>query len=481
MRIECPGYRDPTDQKFCDESKSVVKRAQKSYKTLDRVVVAAGSGKPKHHGDDQPYSYAKAATLPSDSLQLLQLLQPIEDVAVAYFMATYIPGSHFDYLPRMYGQSEIGSCIHATVHAASIAILARKLDQIEVVAMARRWYIRALLETKTSLADPLVATNDTTLVSVLLLGLFEALIWGGVRTPDSWTTHTRGALALIKVRGTQQFHSETGRQLFFQVGNIICVNAIRQKTRLPKDFLDITAKFEQRETKCPKYWMVCMMGEVSALIADVEEGGMTAVGIVQAIITLDQRYFVFVQGLEPPWDYQKMFFDHSHPGMFNNTGHQYTSHRAVQLWNSYRMIRILINELLYKYAICLPSPSSGVLQGRAADNIQQMALDICASISRFIHPNASASLPQFCGDCSLTSAEFPVSVASILWPLSAVRGASLASEDLRLYATSQLSNLGRKHCISQAECVADDTEIDALHNGLVFVESIGGMRLTRFF
>ncbi|KAH7087434.1 hypothetical protein FB567DRAFT_525027 [Paraphoma chrysanthemicola] len=469
MSVQCPGYRDPLDQCFRDESERVVRRAQKSYKAS--AIRATQDKRPRaiHAEDGSGSSIHGTETKIPSSLSV-----SVEDVALCHFMLSYIPASHFDYLPLVYAHSASDAILPASVQAASIATLARKIGRDDVLNTARKSYAKALSETNASLADPVLAVKDATLISVLLLGLFEAIVWSGTRTPESWTTHTRGALALIKIRGAQQMESETGRNLFLQVANIVCVNSIQQKMRLPPELLELITFAMRYEDECPspKYRLAFLTAEVSALLSDIDQGGMTATEIITTTRNLDDQYAAFSCSLHSPWQYQE--FDSGPVTLepYRRRWHVYPSHRAAQLWNTYRMTRILLNEIIHDYAICLESMSAEAVQAQAADHTQQMAEDICASIALF---GKSSEPSEWCRTgvsmpgttLSPTQTSLEASATSLLWPLSVVRRAELASMGVRTFAIEQLKRLGRDFHVPQAEKVAmGSVDISALQDGL---------------
>jgi hypothetical protein len=127
---------------------------------------------------------------------------------------------------------------------------------------------------------------------------------------------------------------------------------------------------------------------------------------------------------------------------------------VAQLWNSCRMVRILLNEIIYAHAASLPTVARQITQREAVAKIEEMATQICASI------------PQFASQLGL-SVSIKASTVSLLWPLSAVRGASLASGDVRMYAIDRLKFLGGESRMSQVvEIARKDSNFDALQDGL---------------
>jgi hypothetical protein len=227
-------------------------------------------------------------------------------------MSAFIPGSRFDYLPWIYDQPmcNVGVALPATIHAASMALLAQELRHPEVLTMARNAYAIALLETNTSLAEPAAAAQDATLISVLLLSLFEAIVWACPQTPKSWNTHTRGALALINLRGPGQFHTSRGRKLFFQVATTICVESIQQKTALPPG---LTALIQQVATEyideAPHYQLAGLTAKVSQLRADVAADTFTPEEVVHATRALDEEYVAFGHKFPLAWKFETAGID----------------------------------------------------------------------------------------------------------------------------------------------------------------------------
>lgn len=454
MRIvPCPGYRNPLDQMFRDESAAVTKRAQKSYRSTPQLSCNRSST------SKLPSSVLRCAGLfteaPNAAASMLMCAlrpnpaPPIEDVALAHFMSSYIPGSHFVYLPDLYNRARGETALPATVHAASLARLAWEMGQPALVDQARRSYAKALAETNEALSNPATATSDAVLVSVLLLSLYETIVWSNAGTPDNWTTHTRGAMALVRLRGEHQLNTLVGRQLFTQVVNIICVDSLRSRTKLPQDLLDLQTAALLYEDECPRFRMSSSAGELASLLADVAGECMTAEAVVRATQAMDAKFVAFLSKLPDMWQYEEEQLEQFHPDVYGRTIHRYSSNRAAQFWNSYRMTRIFLNGVMHGHARRLQPIATSIL-AKAESNVQQMAADICASV------------PQFTGPQLFSVA----SAATLLWPLSSVRGADLIRQDLRDYAEGRLKFLGRKLCIPQAEHVASRGEKDPLQDGL---------------
>ncbi|KAF2878595.1 hypothetical protein BDV95DRAFT_534098 [Massariosphaeria phaeospora] len=434
---KCPGYRDTLDQNFRDETESVIKRAEKRHDPANSTadVIRFESTSP--------------------SISLFTLTPSMDDVAVTNFMSSYIPGSHYDYLPSMYGLASWDSALSSTVRATAMVYLSQELCRLDLMHVARRTYVKALLETNGALAHPSTASSNSTLVSVLLLGLFESLIWTHTGTSGCWTAHTRGAFAIIKLRGLQQFENPVGQQLFAQVAKTVCINSLRQKSRLPIGLEDLIERALQCKPDYPPYHLIRLTSNVSNLIADVHASTQSGSKAVQMLCELDEEYKQFAKYLPLNWRYHIWTLEKPDELIYGNTGHWYPGHRALQLWNSCRMTRILLNEAVYALSGEVPTASKAQSRRQAIDNIEEMATEICASFSYF----ATFVTPPLVTSRALA--------ASLLWPLSAVRGASLASKDIRSYSVKRLRYLGTVSRAPQvAEVASQGPGFDALQDGL---------------
>jgi hypothetical protein len=466
MGATCPGYRVTVGQNFRNETESVVRRAQKSYRKPNQC--GAGQQGPVRCDAVNVATVAVQLDYTLSSMSNTFTLTPsMIDVAVMNFMSSYIPGSHFDYLPPMYGLVSSESALSLTVEAAAMAYLSQELCQSNLMYAARRSYTRALHETNEALAHASTASSNSTLVSVLLLGLFESLIWTHTGTPEYWTKHSKGAFAIIKLRGLQQLETAMGQQLFTQVANIVCINSLQHRARLPKGLEDLIERVLQIEPDSPPYQLTRLTCKVSNLIADVHANVETASEAIQMLCELDAEYIQFAKHLPRNWQCERSVLGSQEEMFHGDMGHWYPDHRALRLWNSYRMTRILLNEAVHALANNVSTEVKTKSQQQAVGNIEEMSTEICASISYFVSCSKLLRNVKDATSMALTFANSRALAASLLWPLSAVRGASLASENIRAYSVLKLRFLAVEARVPQASQIASrGTGFDALQDGL---------------
>jgi hypothetical protein len=466
VSAKCAGYRDALDQTFRDETEIVVERAEKSYKRPDLNDV-------RKKDPVRPNLVTSTASVirfecTTTSVSRIFTLTPsMGDIAIANFISSYIPGSHYDYLPRMYGLAPPESALSLTVQATAMAYLSQELCQVYLMRIARCTYAKALRQTNEALMHPSSASSDSTLVAVLLLGLFGSLIGRYTGTPECWTTHTRGAFAIIKIRGLQQFETPIGQQLFAQVVKIVCINSLQQKSRPPLGLEDLIERALRYKSDFPPYQLMRLTSKVSNLIADVYASTRSASKAVEMLWQLDEEYEQFARSLPLDWRYHKWTSQRPEELIYGNTGHWYPSHRALQLWNSYRMTRIMLNEAVHALADDVSTKINTQYRSRVVDNIEEMATEICASMSYFVSCSELPSNRKEATFVAPTFVSFRALAASLLWPLSAVRGASIASENVRAYSVMGLRYLAVEAHVPQASQIASQgPDFDALQDGL---------------
>lgn len=163
---------------------------------------------------------------------------PLQDIAVAYFLSVHAPSSQFWYIQHLLSQDDLTTVtdVHSIIHrkvnsplpiatlACALAVLSQTgpTYRLAIISpLAYKVYNAAIQTLNIALSSQTTAKLDSTLMSVLLLALFEAVISHGHIKYSSWTAHTRGAIALLNLRGAKQCKTNVGRELFLHAkGNI---------------------------------------------------------------------------------------------------------------------------------------------------------------------------------------------------------------------------------------------------------------------
>lgn len=178
----CGGYRDQLDLKFRDESKDVA------------CKVRIAKEKPK----EGPTPHLKSATAttaltlshnrhlmaPNRLLEkATPLLPPLyttaHDQAVCFFFKTYVhepvefSRSVYNYLPTLCSNDVSHPALSSIITAIGLAGLSGYRKAPALMSAAGQGYDSALQSINVALYDPVSARSDQTLITVLLMGLYE--------------------------------------------------------------------------------------------------------------------------------------------------------------------------------------------------------------------------------------------------------------------------------------------------------------------
>lgn len=158
----CSGYRNLSELQFVNQTQNVIgkKRARVSPSILNDGLVLSRAQSAR----STPESYFICPAL-SDSLDFQ---------ATCYFVRNYYSKGFFDYLPDIINsQGTVGSALMDAVISLGLAGISHtKGNNSSVIIAAKEKYNRAVSATNSALCTE-EAKADQTLITVMLLGLFE--------------------------------------------------------------------------------------------------------------------------------------------------------------------------------------------------------------------------------------------------------------------------------------------------------------------
>ncbi|QKX63045.1 uncharacterized protein TRUGW13939_10213 [Talaromyces rugulosus] len=141
-----------------------------------------------------------------------------------------------DFISSLVDRVEEGSALSLAYRAAGSAYLAKNLDQD--MSKAIHDYNNALSVIQNELEDS--EKTDGTVLAVWLLVVYELMLSTRNDTPHSvassgWELHSQGLVALVRVRGPQQFSRQDGRNIFWVIFTTIQLQASITGKECPED------------------------------------------------------------------------------------------------------------------------------------------------------------------------------------------------------------------------------------------------------
>ncbi|KAH7187439.1 hypothetical protein BKA60DRAFT_602397 [Fusarium oxysporum] len=180
-----------------------------------------------------------------------------------------------------------------------MAALAKRHKSRETLGMALKEFSTALAQTNASLADPSTATLNATLGAVLTMGLFESIVSTGKENIGNWTAHTLGTIALLRLRGLEQFSDLLGRRMCIHAAYNIRVSCINRAVEVPKDLIKLEEDF-YKAFNFPRAVRdhYSIMNRTCNIKADLKNG-LTPELICRALET-EHDADLFIRGFSPP-------------------------------------------------------------------------------------------------------------------------------------------------------------------------------------
>jgi hypothetical protein len=374
------------------------------------------------------------------------IISPIQDAAVCHFLTSYTPGSHFDYLTDFSSRARAITPLYSSLHAAALANLSRERQEPCMMIRARKFYTQALEETKAALQSE-DATLDCTLISVLVLSLFETVAQQDRISEKAWDVHTEGAVVLLALRGPDQFRTALGQKLYIHVSNNIRVSCAQRAVPLPPEFVKLdklASKYLDFSIPVLQYWpIVDKFIELQTMVRqnDPEKSSER--------LTLASRIEIMsikmAGNLKDPWRYEVTQPEDAPKEAFRQSAHRYATHAVARLWNTIWLVRILVNEVIYDEMEMIENDevnSRCLIQTIATETAEEMAINILSSVPQFIR--------------SPESKQLTATIASgFIYPISAVGASKLVSSDAKQYAIETVALIGKKAKLPQAIQVAE--------------------------
>jgi hypothetical protein len=109
------------------------------------------------------------------------LTTPILQQAACYFLTNFVlipeagaGKSYLNFVVPLLNARDSSASLPSAFSAVALAAFGARPNSRAVEPKSHSYYLKALREIKTTVADPLQATNDSVIASVLLLARFEA-------------------------------------------------------------------------------------------------------------------------------------------------------------------------------------------------------------------------------------------------------------------------------------------------------------------
>ncbi|KAL8785495.1 MAG: hypothetical protein Q9213_003321 [Squamulea squamosa] len=444
-QLECYGYRDTDALRFRDESTAVQNRVV-SKKPVAPVPQSLPVSIRSQARDVFYYNYVVGLAKPFDFLQ-----------------AVYSPASKDDHLSR-------------SVDAVALAYLHSHRPSVRVEEEARQTYVSAINCVSGALQNPDLAQQDSTIIAILLLDLYEKITTREPAFHGAWAAHLSGALTLVKLRGDEQFNDPSIVRVLMRLSTNLLISCVASNRPVLYDLVTlrhtIAARFPTPPD--PKWQESDLVIEFASLRQDIMKGILTDNEATIALIELDAKFVTLGMQVPPDWQYATVRVDAKSNHHYESFHHIHPAEHIAQMWNTLRLTRILLNEIICSKCLDTqgrpkPNPQFQTIHKRATGAIKEMAIDICASLPQYIDDPPISFLQAFSQTGSSSAApdlgkcDTPVGQPDptrhlpcyrLIFPLYIAAQSSAAPPSLWKWVIKQLRFMADYHAIENAMTVA---------------------------
>lgn len=384
-------------------------------------------------------------------------------------MSTYITSSSFEpYLPRLFIDNPfIEDALSSAVYAAALATFAIETRETRYMAVAHKHYSLALSRINLALSTPEIAILDRTFAGVLLLGLFESVVFQTKTSLENWTAHTLGTIGLLQMRGIQQFQTTTAQLMFLQASSNIRTSCIQRGAPVPTELVDMTVMamhFSSLKDATPA--LISIMDRVADIKVCISTDG--CFGSIYHALELDRQLARFSDRFDDGTPYADLGKGRPAFWPLPNVSVRNPTRTMARYWNAVHMIRIFLNEVIWEGVSAATihmqnhddriPPADPSKEDHFTD-LKNYTIDNMAQIAAALLRN----IPEFLDESPASTPRFSPAARSLIWPLGILQRCPvcpLSARKRALAALDQLSNdLNLPKAVNTAKLVIDESGI----------------------
>ncbi|QGA20759.1 hypothetical protein EYB26_008467 [Talaromyces marneffei] len=315
--ISCPGYPNPSDLIICDETSSTIDKRRRAEISLI-----------------SPHSF-------TDSIPA-RLLPSIEIHAKNLFISQYVADTDkanlFTYMRVFWPPGTVKFPLLSTVvKAVWLAFFSFSHQSSPALHDARVNYGSALMLTTTAIQSPTEAKENSTLMSLLLLSVYERLVyWEGNIIPSN--AHLRGALGLVLYRGGSQFSDPIRMNMLLGLCEFIILDCLAHETDIPQDLLILKSRVMDDADLSPKWRFLELLLEYAQL-KEMQRYGVSPAMLISEAVRLMSK-LEDISHVLPPFACRKDM------RRLEAASITHPDHNTRRSWNNIRIIRVLLADII---------------------------------------------------------------------------------------------------------------------------------------
>lgn len=232
--------------------------------------------------------------------------------------------------------------------AVGLVALANATQHSELASHARAKYLEAIRNVNAALASPVESVKDSTLMSVISLGVFEH-----VSCYESWARHVRGAAALLVARGKRQFSTPVAIRMFNQVRTDLVLACFRGNEAFPEDILELQEEAAKYADTSTSWWIMGVLGTRCVIVLTKVWENMNREGFPwselldeASLLARDFEDLATILAVQEPYLITRLS-DLGSGMIYNGIYAVFKDAWAIRLWANLRTLQMVVYEIIY--------------------------------------------------------------------------------------------------------------------------------------
>ncbi|KAF4636765.1 hypothetical protein G7Y89_g1318 [Cudoniella acicularis] len=257
------------------------------------------------------------------------------------FFAHYVTGKTkpWGFLTKYYNPVDSPEHLKSSLDAVSLAYLSSQVNYPAAITAGRQKYVSALQMTTKALKDLETAKKDSTLLTSLLLDLFEKITNDELRNGNAWTNHVNGALALVKLRGLDKFQGDIALRVLVRLSTNLLISCVASGSPVPVGLSTLRAYAgKQLNAADPKWHLTDLMIVYANLRNEILRQSISVEKYIELSIELDLRLQALTTDMSPFWQNKTTVVNHKSERIYDNHFDSYADRHVTQTWNVMRLV-----------------------------------------------------------------------------------------------------------------------------------------------
>ncbi|KAL5377219.1 hypothetical protein PMIN03_012183 [Paraphaeosphaeria minitans] len=372
---------------------------------------------------------------------------------------------YLELLVPLYNRAQPSSALHLATSAVALATCGNYPGRQHLLHDAATTYGKAIRKLKEDLKHPHLAKSDESVLATLLFSLYETIM-STDDTITAWGNHVDGAVALTKLRGTEQFDDPMSHDVFRAVRTMMITSCV-QRSKPIETFPGTTgwlASSLEEENAANRLTLICIdLPNIrsrantltkTAYHASLEQEALSILEFAQLVDSNLQRWYLT---LSPEWHHHTIGIvnepveDLATAESWMGEQHVYHDVPLASIVNDYRVCRIFCMRVIMACVAWLainPKHNLTADYEKAVYAIQQMVDEISACIPFHMNYDLQPIAKKLGQEKNAAEA---YGGYSLVWPLYVAANAETVPQAQRDWLSGRLMMIGTRFGLTSAQ------------------------------